>query len=182
MKKEPVNIVVGMQVYSAAHLPMGTVEHVFTDGFQVNGERLPLNAIAKTDTGSVYLNGPAMARYYREATEEAGATQVGPKAPERPTFGPEQIQAGTEVYGIDDQHVGQVKATNQDTFLVNRLLHRDLFIPYSAVLDASDTRVILDISAHEVNKMHWQEPKIETGSQIGSMPVRTDEVTKKDEG
>lgn len=159
------NIQVGMVVYSAAEEPFGTVEAVSDHDFQVNGKQLPLGTILRTEASTVYISGEGM-RYFRDSDKIPAAGETANPVNRqrlREIHDPSQIQAGVEVVGIDGKHVGTVKEANHNQILVSRLLQRDLYIPFDSILDASDVKVVLDIEAHEVGKMHWHNPPLTTG-------------------
>jgi len=156
------NIVVGMVVYSAAEEPFGTVEAVSEHDFQVNGQKLPLGTIIRTEASTVYISGEGM-RYFHDSDKIPAAANHLTRQGLRKVNDPSQIQAGVEVVGIDGKHIGTVKEASHNQVLVSRLLQRDLYVPFDSVLDASDVKVVLDIEAHEVGKMHWHNPPLSTG-------------------
>ena len=83
-------------------------------------------------------------------------------------LGPDQIQVGMGVVGIDGEPVGKVKEVRAETFLLDRPLAHDLWVPYSAVLGAQDyggkfrggrvepTDVVLTVSGPYLDAQGWK--------------------------
>jgi hypothetical protein len=177
-KKLDHDIVVGMMVYSAAHVPIGTIEEVDGDEMIVNGERLPVDGITQALVNSVYLSGTATALLRQNEIIPAAEANFGAAVVEgsiegvsrfnRPAYGPEQVVPGVQVYSLDDHFMGDLREVGETTIKVHRLLRRDLHIPYSAILEASDTRVVLNLTEHDAEKGHWPEgtPDLETNPQM----------------
>jgi hypothetical protein len=82
--------------------------------------------------------------------------------------GPEQIQPGMDVVSIDGEHIGKVKEVRTAEFLVDRPLARDLWVPFTSVVEAGEhggafrrgptqsSEVVLGVSAAHVDKQGWQ--------------------------
>lgn len=71
-----------------------------------------------------------------------------------------QIQVGMPVVGSDMKNVGLVKEVREDDFLVDIPMHRDLYIPFSAVQNVEDDQAVLNIPAHQVSQMNWPRPSL----------------------
>jgi hypothetical protein len=81
--------------------------------------------------------------------------------------GPDQIQPGMDVVGIDGERVGRVKQLREDAFLVDRPLAHDLWVPFASVLEAGEqggafrrgptepSEVMLNVSAAHVEDQGW---------------------------
>jgi hypothetical protein len=82
--------------------------------------------------------------------------------------GRDQIHAGMDVVSIDGEHIGKVKEVRDIDFLVDRPLARDLWVPFSSVLEAGEhggtfrrgptqpSEVMLGVSAAHVDDQGWQ--------------------------
>jgi hypothetical protein len=69
---------------------------------------------------------------------------------------------------IDGQHIGTVKEVRGAEFLIDRSMQRDLWAPFSAVVEAGpqggafrrgptmDTKIVLFVSADQVNEQGWR--------------------------
>ena len=83
------------------------------------------------------------------------------------TVGPSQIQVGMTVVGLEGDPIGKVKEVRQNDFLVDRPLARDIYVPYSFVLEAQNeyerirggpsgpTEVVLTISSAHIDDQDW---------------------------
>src|ERR1043166_5056192 len=81
--------------------------------------------------------------------------------------GPEHIHKGMDVMSIDGERIGKVKAVRTDDFLIDRPLAHDLWVPFSAVLEAGEyggafrrgptqpSEVVLNVSAAHVDSQGW---------------------------
>jgi hypothetical protein len=84
------------------------------------------------------------------------------------TFDASQIKVDMPVVGVDGTPVGRVKAVGDEDFLVDRPLARDVYVPFSYVLNATNewedvrggpvqpTAVVLTIASSEVDDQHWR--------------------------
>lgn len=71
-----------------------------------------------------------------------------------------QVQVGMPVVGSDMGNVGLVKEVRDNDFLVDIPMHRDLYIPFSAVEKVEADQAVLTIPAHEVGQMNWPKPSL----------------------
>jgi hypothetical protein len=79
-----------------------------------------------------------------------------------------QIHPGMDVVSIDGEHIGKVKELRQAEFLIDRPLARDLWVPFSSVLEAGEhggafrrgptqpSEVMLNVSAAHVDSQGWE--------------------------
>jgi hypothetical protein len=84
------------------------------------------------------------------------------------TFDASQVKVDMPVVGIDGTPVGRVKAVGDDDFLVDRPLARDVYVPFSCVLNTTNewedvrggpvqpTAVVLTVASSEVDDQHWR--------------------------
>lgn len=74
------------------------------------------------------------------------------------------VQQGMEVVGLDNEVIGHVRDVRDDDFLVDIPMRRDVYVPFTAIQsveqDATAGRVVLNIPANQVGKMHWPRPSI----------------------
>lgn len=71
-----------------------------------------------------------------------------------------QVQVGMPVVGSDMSQVGLVKEVRDDDFLVDIPMHRDLYIPFSAVQKVEADQAVLNVPAHQVSQMNWPRPSL----------------------
>ena len=79
-----------------------------------------------------------------------------------------QIQPDMDVVSIDGEHIGSVKEVRETDFLLNRPLARDLWVPFSSVLEAGEhggafrrgptqaSEVMLNVTAAHVDDQGWE--------------------------
>ena len=63
------------------------------------------------------------------------------------------------VYSADNQDIGHVAETYEDSFLVHKgfFFPKDRYIPYSAIQNAENDRVTLTMNAEEAKDMEWEK-------------------------
>lgn len=71
---------------------------------------------------------------------------------------PGQPRTGMEVVGSDIVEVGRVKEVRGEDFLVDRPLHRDVYVPHTVVRNVTSHRVVLAVPAAQVDRMGWHKP------------------------
>ena len=71
-----------------------------------------------------------------------------------------QVQVGMPVVGSDMKNIGLVKEVRDNDFLVDIPMHRDLYIPFSAVQNVEDDQAVLNIPAHQIGQMDWPRPSL----------------------
>jgi hypothetical protein len=83
--------------------------------------------------------------------------------------GAEQIRPGMGVVSIDGEHIGTVKEVREAEFLIDRPMARDLWAPFTAVVEAGEqggtfrrgptqpSQVVLSASAAHVDKQGWRQ-------------------------
>ena len=69
---------------------------------------------------------------------------------------PGRIQAGMRVAGVDGKHIGKVKETRADGFLLERAEGGDSYIPFRAV-KRTNGQVFLHVSGGEIDRQSWKE-------------------------
>ena len=68
------------------------------------------------------------------------------------------VQEGLEVVSTDGSGIGKVKQVRVSDFLVDRPLHRDVYVPFESVQSIRDGKVLLNIAADKVDDMGWANP------------------------
>jgi hypothetical protein len=80
------------------------------------------------------------------------------------------LQPGMRVVGLQGGHVGKVKSVEATEFLIDRHLHRDIYVPFSAVLRVANeyesfeggpvqpSDVVLTVKASDVDHQGWRHP------------------------
>jgi ferritin-like metal-binding protein YciE len=71
-----------------------------------------------------------------------------------------QMQRGMPVVGSDGSNVGLIKEVRENDFLVDIPMHRDLYVPFSAIQNVDDDQVVLNIPGHQVVQMDWPRPSL----------------------
>ncbi|GIV97229.1 MAG: hypothetical protein KatS3mg057_1886 [Herpetosiphonaceae bacterium] len=71
-----------------------------------------------------------------------------------------QIREGMLVVGVDGSQIGKVKECRSTDFLVDRRLRRDVYVPFDAVQEITDDRVVLSIPGDAVSAMPWARPSL----------------------
>src|SRR5579884_2515127 len=56
-----------------------------------------------------------------------------------------QIHPGMQVVGANGQNIGSIKEVRGGEFLVNRRMHRDVWVPFSAVVSVVENDVTLNV-------------------------------------
>ena len=68
-----------------------------------------------------------------------------------------QMQQGMQVVGSDMSNVGRVRDILENDFLVDISLHRDLFVPFSAIQNIDNDRVVLNVPGNQIDDMGWSK-------------------------
>jgi ferritin-like metal-binding protein YciE len=68
-----------------------------------------------------------------------------------------QMQQGMQVVGSDMSNVGRVRDILENDFLVDIPLHRDLFVPFSAIQNIDNGRVVLNVPGNQIDDMGWSK-------------------------
>lgn len=71
-----------------------------------------------------------------------------------------QLQEGMQVVGADMSNVGRVREVRDNDFHVDIPLHRDIYVPFSAVRDVDANRVVLNIPGDQIYNMNWPNPAL----------------------
>ena len=69
-----------------------------------------------------------------------------------------QAAPNMEVVGTDMSAIGSIKETRGDRFLIDRPMQRDVWAPSSAIQSVSDSRVVLNLTAADVDNQGWDSP------------------------
>jgi hypothetical protein len=62
--------------------------------------------------------------------------------------------------GSDGNNVGDVKEISNNSFLVDRSMKRDLYVPFAAIRSMSGNRITLSLRADEVDDQGWATPDL----------------------
>jgi uncharacterized protein (TIGR02271 family) len=67
------------------------------------------------------------------------------------------IEQGWDVYGNDDEHLGTVEEVGDSYVLIQKglIFTKDIYVPFSAVTDASDGVVRVNVGKGELESMGW---------------------------
>lgn len=71
-----------------------------------------------------------------------------------------EMLPGMLVFGRDGVALGRVKTVRDHDFLLDRLMARDVYVPFSAVLMVGSEVVTLRIDGHDVDRMGWEQPPV----------------------
>lgn len=70
------------------------------------------------------------------------------------------VYEGMEVLSADGAQVGHIKEVTPETFLVDRKMHRDIYIPFAAIQGIKGDAVELTVAAGDVDHQDWQKPPL----------------------
>lgn len=70
------------------------------------------------------------------------------------------VPEGMAVLGRDGVSIGRLKAVRDDDMLVDRLLRRDVYVPFEAIHTVEPRGIVLTIEADQVEAMHWSHPPL----------------------
>ena len=76
------------------------------------------------------------------------------------SFDRAQLHPGMQVVGANGDQVGSIKEIRASDFLVNRRMHRDVYVPFDAVTSVSQNVVTLNVVSDQVGNMGWPEPPL----------------------
>jgi hypothetical protein len=71
-----------------------------------------------------------------------------------------RVRIGMVVLGADGEPVGTVKEIHDAALLVDRPLHRDVYVPYYAIERLCAGRLILSVPHDQVDAMYWPSPPL----------------------
>lgn len=108
-------------------------------------------------------NQPYVATSPQMQNQSPGA--VNPQAPNQPSVMgnssvKSQLQEGMQVVGSDMSNVGFVRDIRENDFLVDIPMHRDLYVPFSAIQSVDADRVVLNIPGDQIYGMNWPKPAL----------------------
>lgn len=77
-----------------------------------------------------------------------------------------RIQQGMDVLSGDGDKVGEVQSVGPNYVLVQKgfLFHKDMYVPASAISNAGNERLYLNVNKSDINNMDWSEPPAETAT------------------
>jgi hypothetical protein len=70
------------------------------------------------------------------------------------------VPDGTAVLGSDGRLVGHLKEIGLTSIRVERLLRRDIFVPFKFIADVTGEGIVLTIPAENVDRMHWRHHRV----------------------
>ncbi len=71
-----------------------------------------------------------------------------------------QLQGGMQVVGSDMGNIGKVDDIRENDFLVDIPMHRDLYVPFSAIQNMDNGRVVLNVQGDHIYDMGWPKPPL----------------------
>jgi uncharacterized protein (TIGR02271 family) len=88
-----------------------------------------------------------------------------------------QIQTGWDVYGSDDEKIGDVSGVANDHFIIEKgfIFTEDVYVPMSAIASVGDERVYLTYTKDQVENQQWSSPPA-----AGSDAYETDRGIERD--
>jgi uncharacterized protein (TIGR02271 family) len=71
-----------------------------------------------------------------------------------------QIRTGWDVYGSDDEKIGDVSGVANDHFIIEKgfIFTEDVYVPMSAIASIGDERVYLTYTKDQVENQKWSSP------------------------
>jgi uncharacterized protein (TIGR02271 family) len=88
-----------------------------------------------------------------------------------------QIQTGWDVYGSDDEKIGDVSGVANDHFIIEKgfIFMTDVYVPMSAIASVGNERVYLTYTKDQVENQEWSSPPAGDGD-----AYETDRATERD--
>ena len=76
-----------------------------------------------------------------------------------PTWSQKDLHKHMHVYSSDNKDLGHIADVYEDSFLVQKglIIHKDRYIPYSAIASVENDNVHLLITADEANEKEWEK-------------------------
>lgn len=71
-----------------------------------------------------------------------------------------QLREGMSVVGSDGDNVGELKEISSSSFLLDRSMHREIFVPYSAIQSVTGDRVMLSVRSNDIDDQGWATPDL----------------------
>jgi hypothetical protein len=66
-----------------------------------------------------------------------------------------QLKTGFEVDDSNGKKLGTVKEIHDFDFLIDRTMAPDLHVPFSAIQNINNNKVLLNLTSDQIDKMHW---------------------------
>ncbi len=107
-----------------------------------------------------------------------------------------QIQTGWDVYGSDNEKIGDVAGVADEYFIIEKgfIFTTDLYVPMSAITSVQDEQVRLAFTKDEVEDQDWSEPPaagyadvddgadvMRTGNSHGATDTDRDVIERREE-
>ena len=99
------------------------------------------------------------------------------------TMNPGNIQHGWNVYGSDEEKIGDVSEVGSNYIVVSKgwLFTRDIYIPMAAVVSVQEDSVFLNVTKDQVESMGWDQPPAEdTYTSIAGTATTTEAMERAD--
>ncbi len=71
-----------------------------------------------------------------------------------------QLQEGLQVVGSDMSNIGRVGDIRDNDFLIDIPMHRDLYVPFSAIQNMDNDQVVLNVQGGQIYDMGWPQPPL----------------------
>ena len=90
------------------------------------------------------------------------------------TIDAQRIQTGWDVYGSDEEKIGDVAGVANDHFIIEKgfIFTTDVYVPMSAIASVDDERVYLTYTKDQLENQDWSSPPAE-GSQTHDVDRRS---------
>jgi hypothetical protein len=89
----------------------------------------------------------------------------------------DRLELKMDVLGSDEGFVGEIKEIRTDDILIDRVLRRDIYVPFGAITSIRADEVTLAFTAAEVDRMEWEMPPLlgsdptgDAAKEIGELP------------
>jgi hypothetical protein len=126
---------------------------------EVSGVRDVRNELSVTTRDDVPSSQPPSRRWHDEGSPAEGRFMTSSGSEYR-----QRLREHMEVVGSDGEGIGDVSEISNNSFLVDRPLHRDVFVPFNAIRSMSGNRVTLSVQADEVDEQGWATPALMSSS------------------
>jgi hypothetical protein len=71
-----------------------------------------------------------------------------------------QIAAGMQVVGAAGEEIGHVKAIRTHDFVLDLMLRRDRYVPFSAIQELRGDKVVLSVGGDDIDALDWDKPAL----------------------
>jgi len=76
------------------------------------------------------------------------------------TIGRSQLREGLVILGSAEGRIGSIEEVRANDLLVDGPMHRDIYVPFTAVRDVNAEGVVLTVVSSAVGDQGWPNPRV----------------------